>query len=423
MISPVMKTSTSSTTGGPFRVMVVDDSAIIRGFLCRYLSEDPQIEVVTTANNGAVALRQLDTFDIEAVVLDIEMPEMDGMTALPLMIKKIPDLKVVMASTLTRKNAEISLRAMQMGAMDYVPKPETARSVNANIDFRRELVEKVKAWASTRRKKRGEALPDSSDAQAGAASKAAPAGFARPAARPAAAGFVTTAPRATRPTAVVSSKRDVEPAPFGTTSDKKINLIPGSNRRPRILVVGSSTGGPQALMKFFGGFKKQPEVPILITQHMPATFTAILADHLGQATKWPSQEAKEGMPLVAGNIYVAPGGKHLEAVERDGALVARLTDDPPENFCKPAVDPLFRSATKIFGERTLAVVLTGMGHDGLKGARDLTRAGGTVLAQDEASSVVWGMPGAVATAGLCTQVLPLDQLGEATERRLQGGIG
>ena len=127
--------------------------------------------------------------------------------------------------------------------------------------------------------------------------------------------------------------------------------------------------------------------------------------------------------LESGCIYVAPGGKHLEAREEDGKLVARLTDEPPENFCKPAVDPLFRSVTKIFGERTLAVVLTGMGHDGLKGARDLTRAGGTVLAQDEASSVVWGMPGAVATAGLCTQVLPIDQLGEATERRLQGGIG
>lgn len=403
--------------------MVVDDSAIIRGFLCRYLSEDPQIEVVTTANNGAVALRQLDTFDIEAVVLDIEMPEMDGMTALPLMIKKIPDLKVVMASTLTRKNAEISLRAMQMGAMDYVPKPETARSVNANIDFRRELVEKVKAWASTRRKKRGETLPDAGDSSVGAGAKPAAAGFSRPVSRPASPGFVTTTPRATRPVAVVSSRRDADAIPVAVPDGKKIDLVPGSNRRPRVLAVGSSTGGPQALMKFFAGFKSQPEVPILITQHMPATFTAILADHLGQATKWPSQEAKDGMPIVAGNIYVAPGGKHMEAQEKDGVLVARLTDEPPENFCKPAVDPLFRSVTRIFGERTLAVVLTGMGHDGLKGARDLTRAGGTVLAQDEASSVVWGMPGAVATAGLCTQVLPIDQLGQATEKRLQGGIG
>ncbi len=423
MISPVMKTSTSSATGGPYRVMVVDDSAIIRGFLCRYLSEDPQIEVVTTANNGAVALRQLDTFDVEAVVLDIEMPEMDGMTALPLMIKKIPDLKVVMASTLTRKNAEISLRAMQMGAMDYVPKPETARSVNANIDFRRELVEKVKAWASTRRKKRGEKLPDAGEASAVGGARPAATGFARPAARPAAPGFVTIAPRTTRPVAVVLSRRDVDPVPVAIPEGKKIDLIPGSNRKPRILAVGSSTGGPQALMKFFAGFKLQPEVPILITQHMPATFTAILADHLGQATKWPSQEAKEGMPLVAGNIYVAPGGRHMEVQEKNGVLVARLTDEPPENFCRPAVDPLFRSVTKTFGERTLAVVLTGMGHDGLKGARDLTRAGGTLLAQDEASSVVWGMPGAVATAGLCTQVLPIDQLGQATEKRLQGGIG
>lgn len=429
MISTVTQTSTSATAGGPYRVMVVDDSAIIRGFLCRYLSEDPQIEVVTTANNGAVALRQLDTFDIEAVVLDIEMPEMDGMTALPLMIKKIPDLKVVMASTLTRKNAEISLRAMQMGAMDYVPKPETARSVNANIDFRRELVEKVKAWASTRRKKRGEALPDSGGdtAPAGAArptSRTAGTGFARPAARPAAPGFVTATPRAAKPVAVVSSRREAEATPAaGIPSEKDIKLIRGSSRKPKVLVVGSSTGGPQALMKFFAAFKRQPEVPILITQHMPATFTAILAEHLGQATKWPSQEAQDGMELKAGQIYVAPGGKHMEVAEDEGRLAARLTDDPPENFCKPAVDPLFRSATRAFGERTLAVVLTGMGHDGLKGARDLTRAGGTVLAQDEASSVVWGMPGAVATAGLCTEVLPVEQLGEATAKRLQGGIG
>lgn len=425
-----MQTSSSADTGGPYRVMVVDDSAIIRGFLCRYLSEDPNIEVVTTANNGAVALRQLDTFDVEAVVLDIEMPEMDGMTALPLMIKKVPDLKVVMASTLTRKNAEISLRAMQMGAMDYVPKPETARSVNANIDFRRELVEKVKAWASTRRKKRGEALPDGAGGQPEskpAAAAAASTGFAKPAARPASPGFVSARPRPAAPVAVVSSRRE-EPAAEtaqagGLYGAKEIKLIRGSSRRPKMLVVGSSTGGPQALMKFFGAFKRQPEVPILITQHMPATFTAILADHLGQATGWPSEEAKQGSELKAGHIYVAPGGSHLEVEEDEGVLKARLTDDPPENFCKPAVDPLFRSATRVFGERALAVILTGMGHDGLKGARDLTRAGGTVLAQDEASSVVWGMPGAVATAGLCTEVLPVEELGEATAKRLQGGIG
>lgn len=176
-------------------------------------------------------------------------------------------------------------------------------------------------------------------------------------------------------------------------------------------------------MKFFAGFKKAPDVPILITQHMPATFTAILADHLSQSTGWKSQEGKHGMEPKPGEIYIAPGGKHMEVEEKDGKVQVRLTDDPPENFCRPAVDPLFRSAVKIFGERILAVILTGMGHDGLKGSRDITREGATLLAQDEASSVVWGMPGAVATAGLCTEVLPIDEIGAAASRRLEGGIG
>ena len=412
--------------------MVVDDSAIIRGFLCRYLSEDTDIEVVTTANNGAVALKQLAAHNIECVVLDIEMPEMDGMTALPKMMDYDPELRVVMASTLTRKNAEISLRALQMGAVDYVPKPETARSVNANIDFRRELVDKVKAWASRRRKKRGEELPKGlqTGAMIGAtaparADKPAAAGFVRPS-RPASPGFVKPAARpAARPEPVAAraSVQDDEAVPTTVPRQENIKLRTGSFRKPKVLVIGSSTGGPQALMNFFKQFSRKPAVPILITQHMPATFTAILADHLGQTTGWVCQEAKDGMALAPGQIYVAPGGKHMEVADMDGEIKVRLTDDPPENFCKPAVDPLFRSVTKVYGENVLAVVLTGMGHDGLKGARALTREGGTVLAQDEASSVVWGMPGAVATAGLCTEVLPIDQLGEAAAKRLHGGIG
>lgn len=435
MISTVTESKNDTKQGGPFRVMVVDDSAIIRGFLCRYLSEDPDIEVVTTANNGQVALRQLDKYDIEVVVLDIEMPVMDGMTALPQMVSQVPDLKVVMASTLTRKNAEISLRALQMGAMDYVPKPETARSVNANIDFRRELVDKVKAWASRRRKKRSEELPKglqsagmvgATPATAGRARTATP-GFTRPS-RPATPGFAAPGTRPVAKPAAVSARRaepmpEDEAIPTGVPRQENIKLRKGSFRKPKILVVGSSTGGPQALMNFFKGFKRAPNVPILITQHMPATFTAILADHLGQTTGWPAQEARDGMIPAPGQIYVAPGGKHMEVTDAEDTVKIRLTDDPPENFCKPAVDPLFRSVTRIYGENVLAVVLTGMGHDGLKGARELTRAGGTVLAQDEASSVVWGMPGAVSTAGLCTEVLPIDELGEATAKRMQGGIG
>nr|WP_020399769.1 chemotaxis response regulator protein-glutamate methylesterase [Kordiimonas gwangyangensis] len=433
MSSAVSKTTTQPGKGGPYRVMVVDDSAIIRGFLCRYLSEDPEIEVVTTANNGAVALRQLQSNDIEVVVLDIEMPEMDGLTALPRMIEMKPDLQVVMASTLTRKNAEVSLRALQMGAVDYVPKPETARSVNASIDFRRELVDKVKAWASRRRKKRGEELPqNASDLGAPGGGGTTAAGLAartvsvtRPGAASTTGGFVT----ARRPAAPVTftSARASEPAAAPTTSllspKTPISLRTGSFRRPKVLAIGSSTGGPQALMNFFKGFKRAPNVPILITQHMPATFTAILAEHLGQATGWKTQEGRDGMVLMPGEVYVAPGGRHMEVAIVDGKATVRLTDDPPENFCRPAVDPLFRSLSAAYGENVLAVVLTGMGHDGLKGGREVTRMGGTLLAQDEASSVVWGMPGAVATAGLCTEVLPIDKLGEATATRLQGGIG
>ncbi|NVJ96573.1 MAG: chemotaxis response regulator protein-glutamate methylesterase [Alphaproteobacteria bacterium] len=406
--------------------MVVDDSAIIRGFLCRYLSEDPDIEVVTTANNGLVALRQLASNDIEVVVLDIEMPEMDGLTALPKMIEQVPDLQVVMASTLTRKNAEVSLRSLQMGAVDYVPKPETARSVNANIDFRRELVDKVKAWASRRRKKRGEDLPASTPTAGASASTTAAGHAARTvSARSVSApsGFVT-ARRPAVPVTVASVRTAAKEDPIkDVPHQQNIKLRTGSFRRPKILVIGSSTGGPQALMKFFAGFKKPPAVPVLITQHMPATFTAILAEHLAQATGWPSQEAREGMEVKAGEIYVAPGGRHMEVRDDGGIKRVKLTDEPPENFCRPAVDPLFRSVSALYGENVLAVILTGMGHDGLKGARELTRAGATVLAQDEASSVVWGMPGAVATAGLCTEVLPINELGAATATRLQGGVG
>ncbi len=417
---------TSGTKNGPYRVMVVDDSAIIRGFLCRYLSEDPNIDVVATANNGAVALRQLTQHDIEVVVLDIEMPEMDGMTALPKMIDMQPDLQVVMASTLTRKNAEVSLRALQMGAVDYVPKPETARSVNASIDFRRELVDKVKAWASRRRKKLGQELPDNATDRGQPASNQ-PA-FARPSRPQASAGFVS-APRPSPTISAVSAnvsvsapgRRGAEPA-LAPVAGAPITLRKGSMRRPSVLLVGSSTGGPQALMKFFAGFKSPPKVPVLITQHMPATFTAILADHLHQSTGWPTQEGKDGMEPKPGQIYVAPGGRHMELEAKDGKVLIKLTDEPPENFCRPAVDPLFRSAGKIFGERILAVILTGMGHDGLKGARAITKDGATVLAQDEATSVVWGMPGAVATAGLCTEVLPISDIGPAASRRLEGGI-
>ena len=399
------------TATDSFRVMVVDDSAIIRGFLSRYLNEDPEIEVIVTANNGRVALRNLERYDVEVVVLDIEMPEMDGMTALPQMIEMKPDTQIVMASTLTRKNAEISLKAVQMGAVDYVPKPETARNVNASVDFRRDLVEKVKAWATRRRMKRNEPLPTVKKATA---SGAAGAGFVS-AGRTASASVSASRPT---PGALKLSKQNA--AAQGDKASAALTTRRATNTRPRILAVGSSTGGPQALMKFFEGFKQSPSVPIVVTQHMPAQFTAILAGHLGQSTGWASEEAKEGMVLKPGKIHIAPGGSHLELVDQGGEIVCHLSDAPPVNFCKPAVDPMLKSLEGIYGDRVLVVILTGMGHDGLKGSRDLAKLGANVMAQDEATSVVWGMPGAVANAGLCTDILPINDLGQAAYRRLEG---
>ena len=368
--------------------MVVDDSAVIRGFLTRYLQEDNDIEVVSSAGNGRMALQSLPNAKPEVVVLDIEMPEMDGLTALPKIIEAAPDTKVVMASTLTRQNAEISLRALEMGAADYVPKPESARAVNESFDFRRELVGKVKALATAGRKQRGEPLP----------------------------GSVGQEPRQIFADGIDPSL--TAQADGGTP----ISLRAPSKHRADLLAIGASTGGPQALLTLLKGLTSVDRVPILITQHMPPTFTAILAEHLSRATDVSAKEAEDGEQITAGRVYIAPGDYHM-LVERQGAgACIRLDKGPPENFCRPAVDPMFRAIAGTYGGRALGVVLTGMGHDGLRGSRDLISAGGTVLAQDEASSVVWGMPGAVATAGLCSNVLPLSQLGNAVERFIMGAV-
>jgi two-component system chemotaxis response regulator CheB len=200
-----------------------------------------------------------------------------------------------------------------------------------------------------------------------------------------------------------------------------VALRPVSNRPPEVIAIGSSTGGPQALMTALAKFPTSIRLPILITQHMPATFTSILAEHLARASGWPAAEAVEGEPMRAGRIYVAPGDFHMKVVTENGARVIRLTKEPPENFCRPAVDPMFRSVAQAFGAGVLAVILTGMGSDGAKGARAVVDAGGAVIAQDEATSVVWGMPGAAANAGVCSAVLPLPEL-TAYLRRVWGAV-
>jgi two-component system chemotaxis response regulator CheB len=350
--------------------MVVDDSAVIRGIFRRTLEVDPEIEVVASANNGQVAVDTLAKTPVDIVLLDIEMPVMDGMTALPKLLELNPDVQVIMASTLTQKNADISFKAMAAGATDYIPKPTAKHEIHSSEGFKRELLDKVKALAHAKRG--GGRAPR---AAATATPGSAPAASVRP--KPPTAG---------------------------------ITLRPASLIKPEILFIGSSTGGPQALMAVLGELGSAFDLPIVITQHMPKTFTGILAQHIGKATQRPTAEAVDGETIEKGRIYVAPGEKHLLVESGQGRPTLRLDDGPPENYCKPAVDPMLRSAAPIYRQKLLTLILTGMGHDGREGGRNVVDAGGTVIAQDEASSVVWGMPGAVANAGLCSAVLPLQQI-------------
>lgn len=356
--------------GEPYRVMVVDDSAVIRGLLARGLESDPDIKVIASASNGEQALKALERHDVEIVVLDVEMPVMDGMTALPLLLKAKPDMQVIMASTLTRHNAEISLRAMANGAADYVAKPSSTSEVHSTDVFRRELIDKVKAVAN--------------------------------------AGRGSGARKAAKPMPSTATGGNTPVKSLSLTGP--LRLRPAPQARPDIVAIGSSTGGPPALFTFLADFCRDVSLPIVITQHMPATFTSLLAEHITRACGWPAGEGKDGEPVLPGRIYVAPGGFHMTLTRGDTHNKICIDNGPPENFCKPAVDPMLRSMAPIYGARMLVVMLTGMGHDGQEGSKVVTAAGGSVIAQDEATSVVWGMPGAVASAGLCSAVLPLKDL-------------
>jgi two-component system chemotaxis response regulator CheB len=291
----------------------------------------------------------------EVVLLDLEMPVMDGLTALPLILRAAPGTRVIVASALSQRGAAATMQALRAGAVDYVPKPAAAQGGMADPRFGEELRAKVLGWGRMR---------------TGATAARAALAPVRPAPRPASARAA----------------------------------------RPRALVIGSSTGGPQALAALVGGLVRPPPVPVLAVQHMPAGFTALLADHLNRLGRLPCAEAKDGEALLPGRLYLAPGERHLVVRDGGGGLVAQLSDGPPENFCRPAVDPLLRSLVAACGGRVVAAILTGMGQDGLEGCRALARAGGQVLAQDEASSVVWGMPGAVARAGLASLLAPPEEI-------------
>jgi two-component system chemotaxis response regulator CheB len=343
------------------RVMVVDDSVVIRRLLSDILSQDPEIEVAGTAPNGRIALSKLPQLNPDLVTLDIEMPELDGLATLPELRKDYPKLPVIMFSTLTERGAVSTLDALSRGATDYVAKPANVGSVSAGMQsVREQLIPKIKSLC--------------------------------PLAHPA----VASAPRPV-------ARATTTPPPRGNTAP----------RRRDVVVIGSSTGGPQALTALLAKLPAGFPVPIVIVQHMPPVFTKHLAARLNQDCPLEVREAAGGETLQTGQVWIAPGDWHLELV-RDGAAVkTRLQQGPPENSCRPAVDVLFRSAAGLYTSSCLGVVLTGMGQDGLRGGQCIVDAGGTLLAQDEASSVVWGMPRAVVEAGLASQALPLSSI--ATE--------
>ena len=351
------------SAGGPIKIMLVDDSAVIRGLLSRMIDPESDMEVAHSVQDGQ---RAVDTLkknpDIDVILLDIEMPVMDGLTALPKLIQVKKDVKIVMASTLTLENAEISMKALKLGAVDYVPKPTSTREIGGASDFKQQLLDKVRGVMGQ------VAAPAGAPAQAGAQRKP-----------------LYDGPVKLRDAAAIMQK-------------------------PEVIAIGSSTGGPQALFEVLKGLRGDVRQPIVLTQHMPPKFTTILAQHIQQSSGRQCAEGRDGEPLAPGKIYLAPGDFHMTIEARGTSKVIRLNQNPPENFCRPAVDPMFRSIAAAYGNRVLAVILTGMGSDGCKGSEDIVNAGGTLIAQDEATSVVWGMPGAVATAGLCTAVLPLKKV-------------
>ncbi len=327
--------------------MVVDDSAVIRGLISRWVATEPDMVVAASLRTGLDAVNQIERVNPDVAVLDIEMPELDGISALPLLLAKKRNLIIIMASTLTRRNAEISFKALSLGASDYIPKPESTREPAAAETFRHDLIQKIRHLGAKVR-------------------RAAPASPCPP-----------SAPVPGRP-------RDPSPRPapvLGAVIDR---------------------------------------FPVLITQHMPPTFTTILAEHLARSSHRPAREAIDGEIVKAGQIYLAPGGRHMRVARHGTDVVIALDDGPPVNFCKPAVDPLFTSAIDVWQGGVLAVVLTGMGSDGMRGGKEIVAAGGNVIAQDEASSVVWGMPGAAANAGICAAILPLNQIASKLVRVFSG---
>ena len=400
------------------RILIVDDSATIRRLLVEALSVDPEIEVAGTAPNGALGLAMIRQHVPDVVVLDIDMPVMNGLEMLRELRPLYPRLPVIVFSSLTSHGAEITLQALWMGASDYVTKPSASNPQTAILHVRSELLPRIKAFARTR--------SGSEIAETGPARRQKPVAFDAPsAAAPPTPGERAQERRAARDAARKETSRpgaSRDAARKETSQPAAAGARAGAPApRPRVLAIASSTGGPRALADVLGRLPADFPLPVLVVQHMPPTFTRHLADGLASQCDLKVFEAHEDAPLEPGKVWIAPGDRHM-TVTTEGMPRVRLVNAPPENECRPSADPLFRSVADAFEQRALVVVLTGMGRDGLEGCRRVRALGGRVIAQDEHSSVVWGMPGAVSRAGLADIVLPLEEIAaEIMARTLPGG--
>jgi two-component system, chemotaxis family, protein-glutamate methylesterase/glutaminase len=367
----------------PISVLVVDDSVVVRRLVSDVLSEDPDIHVVGTAPNGQIALAKVPQLNPDVISLDVEMPVMDGLETLRELRRRFPDVPVIMFSTLTDRGAAATLEALELGAKDYVTKPANVGSVQASMaSVREQLVPKIKALHHS--SPRGRAAGPGMLPRQGGWPRTAATGSPGP----------STVLRAGAPTQAVDA-----------------------------VVLGVSTGGPDALATVLPALPATFPVPILVVQHMPPTFTRLLAQRLDGRSALSVREAQDGDLVQPGQVLLAPGDFHLRLQRTGRGVVARLDQGTPENFCRPSVDVLFRSAAQVYGAGALAVVLTGMGADGARGAGDIVGAGGHVVVQDQATSVVWGMPGAVAQAGLASELLALPDVASALARRTSRTAG
>lgn len=359
-----MRANRTLLPGQKIQALIVDDSVVIRRLVTHALEADPEIEVAGVAAHGGIALQRIPQVNPDVVTLDIEMPEMDGLETLRRIRRDYPDLRVVMFSTLTERGGQYTLEALSLGADDYVTKASNEGSLDRSLArLREELIPKIKQ-------------------------------------------FFRRAPEAITAAPMAGPTRQ---AGAGTSQ----MVAHAARHDAKVLTIGVSTGGPNALGLILPTIPPDYPLPVLVVQHMPPLFTTMLAERLNSTCALTVKEAEAGDRIQPGHIYIAPGNFHMRVANQGDRMILRLDEGPPMNSCRPAVDALWLSLVETYGNAVTALILTGMGQDGLRGAKALKACGAQIIAQDEASSVVWGMPGAVVQAGLADAVLPLDQIGAA----------